>query len=177
MNSRRTQSGMTLVVSLVMLIVLTLLVVSAIRFGNINLRIAGNVQAQTEAAAAAQVAVEQVVQAAGAGTIKLSDLTKQTTTVATGGTSYPVTVQKPQCNMTTNVDPTTLDPATDDRDCFGTQDVDGQQQYDEKLTTVSAACKDQRWDISATVGDGSSGTNVTILQGVSLRVSAKVSCP
>ena len=35
----RAQSGMTLVVSLIMLIVLTLLVVSAIRFGNINLKI------------------------------------------------------------------------------------------------------------------------------------------
>ena len=61
MNARRRQAGLTLVVALVMLVVLTLLVVSAIRFANINLRIAGNVQEQTESIAAAQVAVESTV--------------------------------------------------------------------------------------------------------------------
>ena len=42
--NRRSQFGVTLVIALVMLIILSLLVVSAIRFGNINLRITGNVQ-------------------------------------------------------------------------------------------------------------------------------------
>ena len=51
--SARRQKGMTLVVALVMLVVLTLLVVSAIRFGNINLRIAGNAQSEAEATSAA----------------------------------------------------------------------------------------------------------------------------
>lgn len=44
-----------------MLIVLTLLVVSGIRSSNTNLRIAGNMQMQAEAAAAAQQAIEKVV--------------------------------------------------------------------------------------------------------------------
>ena len=62
MKNPHRQSGITLVVSLIMLVVLTLLVVSAIRFGNINLRIAGNAQTEAEASAATQVALEQMLQ-------------------------------------------------------------------------------------------------------------------
>jgi hypothetical protein len=176
--SSRAQSGVTLIVSLVMLIVLTLLVVSAIRFGNINLRIAGNSQTQAEASAAAQVAVERIVLAAAANTINLSSLARQTTPVSTGGISYPVTVERPQCILTQNVDPTTLNPdIKKDRDCFGEQDGDPQEQADGTNTRTQAACKDQQWDISAAVGDGSSGTSVTILQGVSTRVGPEVLCP
>ena len=49
------QSGMTLVIVLVMLVVVSLLVASAIRFSTINLKISGNVQSETEASAAALV--------------------------------------------------------------------------------------------------------------------------
>ena len=83
---RRVQAGMTLVVSLIMLIVLTLLVVSAIRFGNINLKITGNAQTQAESAAAAQVAIEQVIGAAVAGS-SLSAMITATASVSTGGAS------------------------------------------------------------------------------------------
>ena len=46
MNPQR-QSGMTLVIVLVMLVVVSLLVASAIRFSTINLKISGNVQSET----------------------------------------------------------------------------------------------------------------------------------
>jgi hypothetical protein len=98
--------------------------------------------------------------------------------VSTGGISYPVTVERPQCILTQNVDPTTLNPdIKKDRDCFGEQDGDPQEQADGTNTRTQAACKDQQWDISAAVGDGSSGTSVTILQGVSTRVGPEVLCP
>ena len=41
----------------------------------------------------------------------------------------------------------------------------------------SAACKNQQWDIAASVTDTTSGAKVTIAQGVALRVSAEVGCP
>lgn len=176
MKSRNHQSGLTLVVSLIMLIVLTLLVVSAIRFGNINLKITGNAQTQAEAAAAAQVAIEQVVQYAIGGT-NLSAMNATTTTVSTGGKSYAVAVTKPNCNLTQNVDATTLDPANaNDRACFGQTDRDALVTSGNTLTTSPAACKSQMWDLKASVGDASSGAQVTVLQGVALRVSAEVSC-
>ncbi|GAC1409610.1 MAG: hypothetical protein NVSMB6_09600 [Burkholderiaceae bacterium] len=54
------QQGVSLLLSLVMLIVLTLLVVSAIRMSNSNLKIVGNMQAKNEAVATAQLAIEQM---------------------------------------------------------------------------------------------------------------------
>jgi Tfp pilus assembly protein PilX len=178
LNSRRNQTGLTLVMSLIMLIVLTLLVVSAIRFSNINLRLAGNAQTQAESAAAAQVAIEQVIQSVLAGTTNLSSVATTTTTVSTGGASYTVTVSKPKCNMNQNVDTTTLDPSkASDRACFGLGSNEAMMTSSGGLTSGPSACKDQMWDIAASVGDTASGSNVNMLQGVSLRVGAEVSCP
>ena len=52
------QTGSSLLLSLVMLVVLTLLVISAIRISNSNLRTVGNMQFKNEAVAAAQQAIE-----------------------------------------------------------------------------------------------------------------------
>src|SRR5437868_1946286 len=56
---RSTQAGVALIIGMIMLILLTLMVVSAINSGSIGLRIAGNVQAQDEARAMAQQAIEK----------------------------------------------------------------------------------------------------------------------
>ncbi|ROZ75817.1 hypothetical protein [Ramlibacter sp. WS9] len=175
--SRRAQSGITLVVSLIMLIVLTLLVVSAIRFGNINLKITGNAQTQAESGAAAQVAIEKVIASAVAGS-SLSAMITTTASVSTGGMSYSVTVAKPICKLTQNVDTSTLDPSNEnDLLCYGQQDKDGQETATGTITQGPSACKDQRWDISASIGDSSTGAKTTVLQGAGLRVSAEVACP
>lgn len=58
---KNSQRGATLVTALIMLVVLTLLVVSGIRSSSSNLRIAGNMQMQAEARAAAQQAIEQII--------------------------------------------------------------------------------------------------------------------
>ena len=52
------EKGAVLVISLLMLIVLTLLAVSAINTGTINLRVAGNMQAQTRVELATRQAIE-----------------------------------------------------------------------------------------------------------------------
>lgn len=178
MTTRRSQSGLTLVMSLIMLIVLTLLVVSAIRFSNVNLRLAGNAQTQAESAAAAQVAIEQVIKSVLDGSANLSNIATSTTTVSTGGATYTVTVKKPTCNMNQNVDTSSLDPSkASDRACFGLGSNEAMMTSTGGLTSGPSACKDQMWDIQATVGDTASGSSVTMLQGAALRVGAEVSCP
>ena len=57
------QLGSSLLLSLVMLVVITLLVVSAVRMSNSNLKTVGNMQSKNEAVAAAQQAIEQQVMA------------------------------------------------------------------------------------------------------------------
>jgi hypothetical protein len=60
-SAAQRQHGTSLLLSLVMLVVLTLLVISAIRMTNSNLRTVSNMQSKNEAVATAQQAIEQMV--------------------------------------------------------------------------------------------------------------------
>ncbi|MDQ3197317.1 MAG: hypothetical protein M3Q32_13390, partial [Pseudomonadota bacterium] len=60
------QQGSTLLVSLIMLIILTLFVVTAINVSNVNLKIVGNVQSKKTLEANAQQAIEQVLSSSAA---------------------------------------------------------------------------------------------------------------
>lgn len=176
--NRRPQSGMTLIVALVMLVVLSLLVVSAIRFGNINLRITGNMQSATEAEAAAQLAVEQTIKTMVASP-NISAIAKQDNlNVSAGGQSYKVNVAKPACMFTKNISNVDLDPSKpSDLPCFETADTEKLVTAGNTLTTAPTACKNQQWDVQASVNDSGSGAKATVLQGVSTRVGAEVTCP
>lgn len=178
MTKRQDQAGVTLVVSLIMLIVLTLLVVSAIRFGNINLRIAGNAQTDAEAAAATQVAIEKVIEQVIAAE-KIDTVPAQPAmVVSTGGRSYTVRVEAPACVLTKNVPTTSLDPTlAADKPCI--EDTGGDTLFDQDGNPIPkpSACKDQQWEIGGTLDDSSSGAKVSMMQGISLRVPAQVACP
>lgn len=176
--NRRAQSGLTLVIALVMLVVLSLLVVSAIRFGNISLRITGNVQSSAEAEAAAQLAVESTIKEM----IKSTNLNTIAATpnldVSTGGQTYKVNVAKPACIFTKNISNTELDPSkNDDLKCFDAADSEKIITANNTLTTAPTACKNQQWDVQASVNDTRSGAKTTVLQGVATRVGAEVTCP
>ena len=176
--NRGRQSGMTLVIALVMLIVLSLLVVSAIRFGNINLKITGNVQSETEATAAAQLAVESTVKDMIAATNMNSIAAQPAKRVSAGGQEYSVNVAKPICLFTRNISNTELDPSLpNDRPCFEGNDTERLVTANNTLTTTPTGCKNQQWDVQATVDDARSGAKATILQGVATRVGAEVQCP
>ena len=60
MHPYQRQSGATLIVALIMLIMMTVLAVSAINLSTINLKIVGNMQSQKAMDAAAQDAIEQI---------------------------------------------------------------------------------------------------------------------
>lgn len=162
------QRGATLLVALIMLVVLTLFVVSAISSSNTNLRIAGNMQIQNEAAAAAQQAIEQVI----------SSIAFTTNTAAQnisvdinndGTADYTVSVQ-PSCLSSVPIRNSELDPNNpNDVSCIGSAVANGGQGL--------SMCYKQQWDIQATVTD-SHGLSVAQPQhqGVFLRVPAGTSC-
>jgi Tfp pilus assembly protein PilX len=175
----RRQHGMTLVIALVMLVVLSLLVVSAIRFGSINLKISGNAQAEVEATAAAQLAVEQtIIEMVAAPNISTINA-KTNVPISTGGLTYAARIEKPVCQFTNNISNTELDPSKpDDLPCFEGSDGERLIKEDGTLTATPTACKRQQWDVQASVDDTNrSGVKVTVLQGLSTRVGAEVSCP
>ena len=178
MRAHRHQSGITLIVSLIMLVVLTLLVVSAIRFGNLNLKISGNAQAEVEATAAAQVAIEKMVVEIVTADKVDSVKAQPEMLVSTGGATYKVNATKPVCVFNKNIDTTTLNPEDPgDKDCFESGDPDGPLGPDGKPIAKPTACKDQQWEVAVAVDDTKTGAKVSMLQGIALRVEAAVQCP
>jgi Tfp pilus assembly protein PilX len=93
--TRRIERGAALVVSLIMLVLVTLLVITALNLGSSNFRAVSNTQFRDEAIAAADLAVQQVIS---------SDFTTVPTEEQVnvdldddGTVDYVVEVAEPQC--------------------------------------------------------------------------------
>ncbi len=177
MKCHGSQRGSSLLVSMIMLVVLTLLVVFSIKSGNTNLRIAGNMQSQTEAAAATQEAIEKLVEQIKV-TDDLSLIAAQTIPVTTGPVTYQVAVQAMnKCLVEVPVLNSSLDPTkANDVPCFEGADSDNAIKADGTMVSKPSACKNQQWDIQAGVTDTSTGAKVDQVQGISIRVPSTVNC-
>ncbi|CAG9184945.1 hypothetical protein LMG23992_05385 [Cupriavidus laharis] len=143
--------GISLVVGLVMLIVLTLLVVSAVRMSNSSLRIVGNQQARAEASAAAQQAIEKVISSAAnfyTPAAQNFDIDIDNDGVA----DYAVQTAAPACLQMVASDGYSYDFS-------------------------QSAPQDTYWDVTAIATDKrGSGVTVTIHQGVKVRMDSTATC-
>ncbi|MBI1943592.1 MAG: hypothetical protein HYS35_07980 [Betaproteobacteria bacterium] len=161
------QRGVTLLVSLIMLIVLTLFTITAIRTGNIGFKIVGNQQAQKLMEAAAQQAVEQVISNLAnfdpTAVIAPSATAAQRVCVNASAGDPPVAIPPATCTSGTQVD---VSPVR----CIATK----RSQYDS--LTQAMATYDNVWEIVATVTDTFSGAKATYHQGVKIRMLSN-SCP
>lgn len=163
---RAQQRGATLFVSLIMLIVLTLFALSAIRTGNIGLKIVGNQQSQKLMEAAAAQAVEQTV--SNLGNFDAIAVVAPTTTIAqrvcvNANAGDPVVAIPPAtCTSGTQVD---VQPAR----CIA-----GKRQTGGSLTQTSGTYENT-WEVVATVTDSLTGAKAVYHQGVMIRMLA--TCP
>lgn len=163
-SSRGRQAGITLLVTLVMLVLLTLFVLAGIRLSNINLRITGNFQWQKQMELIADSAIEQLVSttatfedaAVQAGTAVDKDICADGSVVAVGG-----------CNIATNPKVVTV---TQPR-CTASRTATG---YSKKLGELVP--DDNDWVIRAVASDSVSGAKVTIYRGITVRMLAN-HCP
>ncbi|MGE5626308.1 MAG: hypothetical protein ACM3ZT_12255 [Bacillota bacterium] len=103
MRGARKQRGVTLLISLIMLLVLTLFAVAMIRLSNTNVVVVGNMQSQRALEAVAQQAIETDLNSANF----YNDQINGTGPWAGGATTsnstingYTVTLNKPQCLYT-----------------------------------------------------------------------------
>jgi len=85
------QRGATLIVGLIMLVLITLMVLSAFTMSSSNLKSVGNMQSRDEATAAANVALEQVLSSPTIFNVSV------TTPITVG--SYEVVVAVPECRL------------------------------------------------------------------------------
>jgi type II secretory pathway component PulK len=146
----RRQSGMVLVVSLLMLVVITVLALSAFEDSTVNLRIVSNTQFRQSAQSAAQAAIEKVL----ADPTNFQSRTPSARTETLNG--WTVTVQ----------------PSYLGCPCGGSsgggQSLSAQQHFNIRFG-VRTAC----WDVAAGVTDPNTGTSVVLHQGI----ERKQSCP
>lgn len=150
-NPQNRQRGSSLLVSLVMLVVLTLLVVSAIRISTTNLKTVGNMQSKNETIMAAQQAVEQV----------LSNLNNFTSPVAIP--SVPIDING---DGVPDFSVAVAAPV-----CINSKPVAGYG-----IDFIDSVPKDTYWDVTATVTDSRTGASSIVHQGVKMRLDASVTC-
>lgn len=168
--TRNKQHGAVLFLALMLMVALTLLVLSAVRAGNTNLRIAGNMQMQGETAAAAQQAIEQVI------SFNFTSNPVATSIPVTNGlTTYTVNVAQPVClvslpilNNDPALPPTCINSGSQNTGIFNASGVPS--------TGTPSMCYTQQWDVQATVLDNSSGATTTLHQGVGLKVPVGTVC-
>lgn len=194
-QTRTSQGGATLLVSLIMLVMLTLFAISAMNSSTTNLKVVGNMQAQAEAAAAAQGAIETaistpiftsspanaIVNPCGAPNTVCTDLNGDgTPELTTTLIPQPACVQaRPQ-----KISELTLTPNSEDLACVQAQ-AQGTFGVAGASGTGDSLCGQSVWDISArTLATGTTPTNspvnVTVVQGIGVRVKAldlATNCP
>jgi Tfp pilus assembly protein PilX len=155
MTTPSRQRGVTLIVGLIMLVLITLMVTSAFMLSNTNLKAVGNMQFRDEAIAAANVAIERVV----SEDFTLAPQAK-TEIVDIGGAAYTVNVAKPACIRSVAIK---LLPKTDPdySTCIAGEGV--------------ILCYQTVWEIEATVSPAgaaaATGAVATVKQGISKRVN------
>jgi len=146
------QRGLAMVIGMIMLVLLTLLVVSAINSSSVNLRITGNMQAQDEARAMAQQAIERVL---GVKANFYPTPTGQAATNyyvdnnSTGNAVYSVSVAAPVCKGAAKQFPGRT------ADC-----INGAR--------AGLFCWDTLWEVVATATDAKTGVRQVITQGVAI---------
>jgi Tfp pilus assembly protein PilX len=146
---RYRQSGATLFVTLIALIIVTLLALAAIKASSINLKISGNVQASGEAEAAAQFAIDGMI--ANIDNFKTPPAGTTSASVTMGGKTYNVILQPPRCLNSMTAPGYSL--------------------------LYSSPPVDQVWNFEATASDSISGASVTLHQGIKVRMPVGSACP
>ena len=153
---RSRQRGIVLILSLIMLMVMTLIAISAIKLSTVNLRTVANAQSRTEAMSTAQRTIDLVLSSNFTDNIAG---TATTVTVSEGGKNYTVVIARPCLVRTVPVQNVSLDiTKADDKKCLDT------------LSNPYSACADTIWQLQATSSSGWFGANVSITQGTGIRM-------
>lgn len=184
------QRGITLVTALIMLVLLTLMAVTAFHLGTSQTIIVSNAQHRDEATDAAQQTIDTVLNSANFMTNP--DMAIATSNCAGGGSnSWCVDVNgdgaadvkvalspKPKCIAGAPIANNSLDfTKSEDLACStGASQTFGV----EGSTTTNSLCSNSNWEVIAAASDTATNTSVTVVQGVSARIATTAltnNCP
>ena len=149
------QRGVTLLVTLIMLVVLTLFAVTGFNLSGVNLKIVGNFQQQRYVESVVLDAIERVMStvtlfAAPAAICMPSGAAPSGTPLACSAAA-DVLIDKPRCNYTVTA-----------------------KGYTKKIGELSP--EDTNWDVRASYTDPATKASVAMVQGVAVRMLAG-NCP
>ena len=190
---RKRQQGVTLILSLIMLVLLTIMALSSLNIGRSGLQIVDNAQQQTQAANAAQSMIDQVISTptfADAPGSVLDNSNCPATHAAPpnsrcvdmygDGKTVVVVAMSPQpaCVQTRTIPSTELDLAvSEDLGCaLGIQQNFGIA----GVSSGASLCSNTMWEVNAAASEPVSRAQAVVTQGVAMRVStdaAATSCP
>jgi Tfp pilus assembly protein PilX len=181
---RRRQQGMTLVVGLIMLIMISLAAVASYQMSKTTLEVVGNMQYANEAVASADSVVQEALSTesmfstptnvlsgtCGANNTKCFDYNGD------GANDVRVTLQTPTCLRARALLISQLDLSLDaftgkprDAGCSKQSELSGI----EGANTGKSLCTETTWELTATAQDltpGTTGASVTVTQGVGVRI-------
>ncbi len=154
-KSHKSENGVTLIVGLIMLILITLMVTTAFTLSGTNLKAVGNMQFRNESIAAGNKAIEYVIgNNFPAGFLSVPPAQTITLDINNDGTpDYTALVDVPVCIQSTTV----ASAVTTEGTCGGVRAG--------ALAGCTISNYSTLWDVKATVTDALSGAQVTINQG------------
>lgn len=176
-RSARQQTGATLLVAMIFMLILALIAGSAIKATKVNTKVVGNMQLQKESEAAAQHAVETILGTPFTAAPAASSVAVDINNSGQSGSTYVVNVAVPKCTGVKSIKLTELDASNpDDVPCYasGAQQNTG---IDGASTAGNSLCSNSNWEIEATATDpAGGGATAKTHQGVALRVAVGTSC-
>lgn len=164
-SGARSQRGMTLLVVMVMLTMITLFVVSMVKLSNTNALVVGNMQSQKSVESEAQQAVEVAINSYTFFSNAISNT--GTWTAGTDTISYSTLWSNYTPSGAASTVPTTQSVMTIYRpQCTHAETVSGYS------ATSTVAPQDTYWDIRVDSVDNITGATTEIHQGVKIRLPA-----
>ncbi|MES2972623.1 MAG: pilus assembly PilX N-terminal domain-containing protein [Pseudomonadota bacterium] len=170
------QRGITLVVVMIFLIVMSMFAVNAFNSSSSNMRIVGNMQARQEGIAAAQQAIEQTISST-LFTSNPAGVSANAVAVdidGDGNADYAARLTpQPRCYRAKAIKTSELNPATaSDIACIrsGVVQNSGLDTPDAAADAGNSLCANSEWNIRSEVTDTRTSARVAINQGVSVRV-------
>ncbi len=175
-STMKQQRGVTLLVTLIILILITIMVISAFKLNKGNNQIVGNMQQRNQVLVAAQNSVEKII--SNTSFTKAANVSKTSYASVNGSGNNDITIVSiPTCLSIIPIPASALD-ATKDEDIGCMQGNAQSYGITGTTNTFSSLCSDALWNISAVATDNMSKAQVNVNQGTAVRVVSKTTtCP
>lgn len=193
--SRQAQRGITLVISLIMLVLLTIMALTSFNIGKSSLQVVGNAQDQGQVLNAAQTMLNQVISNPTfvEAPASVLDNSNCPTGVAAPANSRCVDLQgdgktvivvamspQPACLQSSAIPASSLNLSSVTSEDWGCTLRDRQDFGVQGVESGDSLCANSLWEINAAATDPVSGAQAVVTQGVSMRVSrdaVATACP